>query len=163
MNPADIWDWFTRGFTADTNSLAFTVSCLARFRMSYNRYLCKMRQIKRRNFRNNILHFRSVQGQNVAYLAGVKFVILWSLEENCFEEIFCIFSCPFYRDDLCWCLSFLGPLTWCKRTDVFFMVAKRAMPLAPRARTRAESLPVVALSKVNHFSRYGPRQEFEFV
>ena len=37
------------------------------------------------------------------------------------------------------------------------MVAKRAMPLARRARTRAESLPVVALSKVNHFSRYGPR------
>jgi len=48
------------------------------------------------------------------------------------------------------------------------MVAKRAMPLATRARTRAETLPVVALSKareskVNHFSRYGPRQEFEFV
>ena len=43
------------------------------------------------------------------------------------------------------------------------MVAQRAMPLARRARTRAESLPVVALSKVNHFSRYGPRQEFEFV
>lgn len=40
-------------------------------------------------------------------------------------------------------------------------VAKRAMPLAPRARTLAESLPVVALSKVNHFSRYGPRQELE--
>ena len=41
------------------------------------------------------------------------------------------------------------------------MIAKRAMPLARRARTRAESLPVVALSKVNHFSRYGPRQELE--
>ena len=156
MNPADIWDWFTRGFTADTNSLAFTVSCLAWFRMSYNRYLCKMRQIKRPNLRNNILHCRSVQGQNVAYWAGVKFVILWSLEENCFEEM------P-YRDDPCWCLTFLRTLTWCKITDVFFMIAKRAMPLARRARTRAESLPVVALSKVNHFSRYGPRQEFEFV
>lgn len=163
MNPADIWDWFTRGFTADTNSLAFTVSCLAWFRMSYNRYLCKMRQIKRPNLRNNILHCWSIQGQNVAYWAGVKFVILWSFEKNCFEEIFCIFCCPFYRDDLCWCLTFLRTLMWCKISDVFFMVAKRAMPLAPRARTRAESLSVVALSMVNHFSRCGPRQEFQFV
>ena len=75
--------------------------------------------------------------------------------KNCFEEIFCILSCPVYRDDLWWCLPFLRTLTCCKIIDVFFLIAKRAMPLAPRARTCAESLPVAALCEVNHFSRYG--------
>ena len=49
------------------------------------------------------------------------------------------FFCPFYRDDLCWCLTFLRTLTWCKITDVFFMVAN-ARCLLLRGREHVQNL-----------------------